>query len=138
MKHHLVRAVILASLLVAAPAYAQASAKVFLEKIDGPNEAESSVYAMNLNSFGTGFLWANAFAHYQWQKRFYCAPDNLVISSDQHASILREHVKRKPDSANTEAGLALLAGLIETFPCERIATKNPSELGEIERNGTQK
>jgi len=122
MKHHFIRATILASLLVAAPAHAESSAKVFLENIDGPNQDLSLMFSLNLGSILIGIQTTQAYIQVnRREKNIYCSPRKMVITTEQTASILREFVKKEPELAEQPASLVLLYALRETFPCKPTA-----------------
>jgi hypothetical protein len=121
MKHHVIRASILASLLVATPAHAEASAKVFLENIDGQNQDLSLMFALNLGSILIGIQTTQAYIQVNGGKIIYCSPRKMVITTEQTASILREFVKKEPKLAEESASWVLLYALRETFPCEPTA-----------------
>lgn len=121
MKHNFIRAAILASLLLAAPVHAEESAKVFLEKIDGRDQAAAADYTGRAFFIYVGFSWALSLVVYEGQKAFYCPPQKLAMTPDQIVSVMRNYVIKNPDDGDLPAGLALLNAIQETFPCEPTA-----------------
>ena len=121
MKHHLIRAAILASLLVAAPSHAEESARVYLQKIDGPDRTVSNLYKATLHSYGIGFIWANAALQSDGRTALSCVPPELKITAEQHVSMLRFYVEGDPSVANSNAGLVLLLAHRVVFPCKTTA-----------------
>jgi hypothetical protein len=66
---------------------------------------------------GNGFSWANAQLYVDHKIRLFCVPDKVVLTPDQELDILKRYVLEHPIYADASAGGALLAALVDAFPC---------------------
>jgi hypothetical protein len=117
MIKHIIAAAMLAWLVLATPAQAEHTAKVFLEKIDGPNQIDAKIYRLSLNSIGSGIEWANTRIKAKGGQPLYCPPENLAIQPEQMIDMLRRLVKEYPSVGDLPAGLVLIRAYEATFPC---------------------
>ena len=97
----------------ALPARAEADARTFLQRID----AGEQIFLYVLDGYANGFGWANSELKERGQAPLFCPPEDLAITAEQTADILRRFVRERPQAGNAPAGLALLMALQNVFPC---------------------
>ena len=103
---------LLCLLVVVEPARAEMRAGELLAAY--PTEERAKTY---LDGLATGISWYAAAVDARQHHRAHCPPDNLAITTDQYASILRRRVQAHPDELRDSAGYVLIKALAETFPC---------------------
>lgn len=97
----------------AADARAEASTRVFLERIDQGDET----YYQYLNGTFNGVGWMNSYLATTNQPRAYCPPGDLVLSRQQQIEGLRTFIATRPRLADGPAGAAVLLFMIQSYPC---------------------
>lgn len=102
--------------LVPTTANAEATARVFLQRIDEGGTV-GEMWAQILNAYANGISWANTHMGNGGQPPMFCQPANLAITAGQNVDILRRYIEINPTIAEAPAGLAMLRALQATFPC---------------------
>ena len=95
-------------------ARAEADARTFLDRI----EDGDSVYREVLHAYADGMSWANVLLQETGKEPLFCPPEDLSISAEQHADLLRRFVRDNPAAATSPAGLVMLFALQSAFPCD--------------------
>jgi hypothetical protein len=90
------------------PANAEGSADQFLNN-QNPKLAETL-----LNAIATGISASNSHV----DKRMYCPPGNLAITSQQYMEILRQFIQQNPRMGGYPAASVMIRALNHTFPCQ--------------------
>lgn len=73
-----------------------------------------------LSGLADGISWSNVRLRGEQPGRLsHCPPDNLAITDDQYAAIMRQRVRAHPDEANDFAANVLIKALADTFPCKK-------------------
>jgi hypothetical protein len=103
----------LCALMFGAPARAEADASTFLAGIYGGD----ATMLMVLNGYANGISWANSVLAHRGQPRLFCPPDDVAISPEQNAEMLRRYVRDNPRARTVPAGLAMFLALEASFPC---------------------
>ena len=93
---------------------AEADARTFLDRI----EDGDSMHLEVLHAYADGMAWANAMLQETGKEPLFCAPEDLRISAEHHADLLRRFVRDHPAAATSPAGLAMLFALQSAFPCD--------------------
>ncbi len=88
----------------AGTANAEASASVFISKIDEGNEW----YKLALASYSNAFLWANTQVIKDKGTPLFCQPAKLALAVEQDVSILKNYVKGNPETGDSPVGLVFI------------------------------
>lgn len=113
------------ALMVGMPAHAQGDdAQTFIARIDRGDTAAREL----LHAVGSGFAWANAYlTTVRQQAPLYCQPDNLTLSAERTAQILRQHLATHPKFGAAAPQTALLFALQQGFRA-RLRAHNSAEI----------
>jgi hypothetical protein len=102
--------------LSVAPAYAEASAKLFYGMInEGGNSKKLA--SITLDGYFNGYLWANAYNQNIQAPMIYCQPEGLALQLDQEVDIFVRYLNKNPGEMDTYTGIVVMKALMETFPC---------------------
>lgn len=82
-------------------------------------ESDKQTLGIYVKGIGDGFLWMSSLHEAKGADPLYCPPSKLVISSENYVSILDRQIKRIKYDQEFPLGMALLNGLIYTFPCPK-------------------
>jgi hypothetical protein len=96
----------------ASPAHAQEPTAAVI--LASPEGSEGRVYLRGLKD---GVEWYLSSRSTTKGEPLYCPPPSLGITSEQYRRILADQVSREPQDGTRPAGLVLLKGLRQTFPC---------------------
>lgn len=70
---------------------------------------------------GEGFSWANVVNQDKNLATLYCQPKELALNVENYKRVIEDELEKYPEiyKDNIEVEIALLRGLMRTFPCDR-------------------
>ena len=95
--------------------FAFTSAEDFLRGRGSDRESFDQIY---IQGVANGFMWANARLKAIGQKPLYCQ-SNISLNADNLVNILEKTVAKFSIERVNPVEMALLRGLIDTFPCNK-------------------
>lgn len=105
------------AMLVCAPAHA-----IDVLKLEEFRKREKEAADLYVGAVGEGIFQANVMVSVRGDRPLYCPPGKLVVTSENYVRIAWDEVERmrKEDLLDEDSTieLALLFGLIKTFPCD--------------------
>ena len=94
------------------------SAKEVLEDYNSGGQGKN-VALIFINGVGEGIMWTNAVMQAQAGFEFYCAPSGLRQNAEGYFQIFKtQYYRNEKRYKDVPPGLALVEGLINTFPCK--------------------
>jgi hypothetical protein len=97
----------------------------YLDMTQSSAKEDHALLTAYLVGLGEGFSWAEIHLRQIHGRRLYCPPDGLVLTEKDYRAMLEsqihdaKHARFLQEWYEREIiGMLLLAGLIETFPCE--------------------
>ena len=114
----------LVGVLVSGPATAAENRNIrdLLVLHDTLNDETKKIFEAELGGMGEGMSWYNKETKRLGNPPLYCLPPKLAITDSQYFNIFRrfaESLDARLSLPSAAAGLILLRGLIETFPCKK-------------------
>jgi hypothetical protein len=96
------------------------AATVLLRDYKAPKSEELKAFnELYIGGVMEGFLTANAKLATEGKSKMFCLPPEKELSAQEAAEIMMHQAKTAPDTDNYPISILLLAGLADTFPCER-------------------
>lgn len=103
--------------LAAAPA---AAADVRLDPYRHPeNQKMREFYLMFLDGVKSGLMAYNARVHAHGGEQAFCMPDDLLLTTERAEEIMLQKADKVSAKGDTPISILLLAGLRDTFPCDK-------------------
>jgi hypothetical protein len=103
--------------LVAAPA---AAADVRLDQYRHPENQKMREFQMVfLDGVKSGLMAYNARVHTHGGEEAFCMPDDLLLTTERAEEIMLQRADKVSAKGDIPVSLLLLAGLRDTFPCEK-------------------
>lgn len=99
----------------AVPARAEGNARVILEQLNSAGAQD--IGRMAIHMAFVGMLWSNVHLSNQGLPQSFCLPGKLAMEPEQVESVFRQVLIHRPDLIDKPAGMVLLMGMLETFPC---------------------
>ena len=99
--------------------FAAHAATVLLRDYKAPKSAEFKEFnEVYLSGVKEGLLTSNAKLATDGKSKMFCLPPNKEVTAKEASEIIARQANAAPDAENYPISILLLAGLIDTFPCD--------------------
>lgn len=97
-----------------------AASDVRLESYRNPkNESLRNINQLHLDGVKSGLMAFNAWAKSHGSQQAFCMPANLALTVEQAEEIMLRRADKTAAKGDMLVSILLLAGLRETYPCEK-------------------
>jgi hypothetical protein len=112
------------------------AATILLRDYKAPKSAEFEEFnELYLSGLKEGLLTSNAKLAADGIPKMFCLPPNKEVTAKEADEIIVHQANTVPDADNYPISILLLAGLIDTFPCEEQKSRVRAHRRDVEPAG---
>jgi len=113
----MLRRLVIALMLIGVASSANATMTVIFKYYKAAKSEEKAYYKLYLDGLREGIIELNVVLQTRKQPLF-CMPGKLALTDEQAEDIIMRQAEKVADPDTSPIGFLLIAGLIDTFPCQ--------------------